>query len=81
MYKWKSYFVVQADYQHWANEALFSALAHLRPETLESDQDLPFKSIHHSADQMAGVAQVWLGRLQGVDLPPAPREIQHPVWR
>ncbi|MFA5083467.1 MAG: DinB family protein [Hydrogenophilaceae bacterium] len=81
MYTWKSYFVIQADYQYWANEALFAALARLKPEHLESDAGLLCKSIHHTADHMLAEAQLWLARLQGVDLPPAPHEMQHPIWR
>ncbi|MDD5365034.1 MAG: DinB family protein [Gallionellaceae bacterium] len=81
MYTWKSYFVIQADYQHWANEALFTALARLRPEALETDQGLDFRSIHLSADHMLGEVQLWLARLQGAVMPSAPRELQHPVWR
>jgi uncharacterized damage-inducible protein DinB len=81
MYTWKSYYVVQADYQHWANEALFSALAHLRPETLEADQGLYRKSVHQTVDHMLAQAQLWLARLQGADPQVGPRESGHPVWR
>jgi uncharacterized damage-inducible protein DinB len=81
MYTWKSYYVVQADYQHWANEVLFESLGHLKPETLEADEGLFFKSIHHTVDHMLVVSQLWLARLQGVDAHFNFREIQHPVWR
>ncbi len=40
MYTWKSYFIVQADYQHWANEVMFTALGHLDQEAIVSDQGL-----------------------------------------
>jgi uncharacterized damage-inducible protein DinB len=81
MYTWKSYFVVQADYQHWANEVLFAALGHLKPETLEADEGLFFKSIHHTVDHMLLVSQVWRARLQGTEVHANYRQIQHPVWR
>lgn len=81
MYTWKSYYVVQADYQHWANEVLFESLGRLKPEVLEADQGLFFKSIHHTVDHMLVVSQLWLARLQGADAQFNFREIQHPVWR
>lgn len=81
MYTWKSYYVVQADYQHWANEALFAALAHLRPETLEADEGLFSRSIHHTVEHMLALAQLWLARLQGADPHDVAREPHHPIWR
>jgi len=80
-YSWKSYFVVQADYQHWANEALFSALDHLQREVIGSDQGLCFNSIHHTVDHMLGAGQTWLARLQGENLALNPRVINNPDWR
>jgi uncharacterized damage-inducible protein DinB len=68
MYTWKSYFVVQADYQHWANEVLFSALDHLNDEAIGADQGLFFNSIHHTADHILMVSQSWLARLKGENL-------------
>lgn len=81
MYTWKSYYIIQADYQHWANEVLFTALEHLQPEFIASDQGLFFKSIHHTVDHMLLVSQSWLARLQGDNLTPNYREISHPDWR
>lgn len=81
MYTWKSYYVVQTDYQHWANEVLFESLGHLKPETLAADEGLFFKSIHHTVDHMLVVSQLWLARLQGADASFNFRDIQHPVWR
>lgn len=81
MYTWKSYFVVQADYQNWANNVLFESLGHLKPETLERDEGLFFKSIHHTVDHILVVSQVWLGRLQGSEPKVNFREIHYPVWR
>lgn len=81
MYTWKSYYIIQADYQHWANEVLYAALDHLQPEFIASDQGLFFKSIHHTVDHMLLVSQTWLARLQGDNLSPNYREISHPDWR
>lgn len=81
MYTWKSYYIIQADYQHWANEVLFTALEHLQPEFIASDQGLFFHSIHHTVDHILLVSQAWQARLQGDNLAPNYREIAHPDWR
>ncbi len=81
MYSWKSYFIVQADYQHWANEVLLTALEHLTSDAMEGDQGLFFRSIHHTVDHLLAVSQAWLARLQGEHLSINYREIRHPVWR
>ncbi|MDR3394556.1 MAG: DinB family protein [Parasulfuritortus sp.] len=81
MYSWKSYFVVQADYQSWANNVLFESLGHLKPDVLERDEGLFFKSIHHTVDHMLVVSQLWWDRLQGNSPPVNLREIRYPVWR
>ncbi len=81
MYTWKSYYVVQADYQHWANDVLFESLSHLRPEAIDRDEGLFFHSIHHTVDHMLLVSQVWRTRMQGGNLSQNYREIQQPVWR
>jgi thiamine biosynthesis lipoprotein len=81
MYTWKSYYIVQADYQHWANDVLFDALSRLRPEALARDEGLFFQSIHHTVDHMLLVSQVWLARLQGSHPAANYRAIQQPVWR
>jgi uncharacterized damage-inducible protein DinB len=81
MYSWKSYFVVQSDYQHWANEVLFSALAHLNDEAIGADHGLFFGSIHHTVDHMLLVNQSWLARLKGETLAVNYKVINHPDWR
>lgn len=81
MYTWKRYFVVQADYQHWANEVLFAALAHLKPDSLTDDQGLPNGNIHHAVDRMLTVGDIWLARLQGADIRDNFCGLRHPVWR
>ncbi len=81
MYAWKSHFVVQSDYQHWANEVLFTALDYLEPDIIGSDQGLFFNSIHHTADHMLLVSQCWLARLQGENLAVNYKIINNPDWR
>jgi uncharacterized damage-inducible protein DinB len=81
MYAWKSHFVVQSDYQHWANEVLFATLDHLQPEVIGSDQGLFFNSIHHTVDHMLVVSQSWLARLQGENLAVDYKIINNPDWR
>ncbi len=81
MYSWKKYFVVQSDYQHWANEVLFSSLDHLQPDVIGSAQGLFFNSVHHTADHMLVVSQLWLARLQGTNLSVNFKSINNPDWR
>lgn len=81
MYAWKSHFVVQSDYQHWANEVLFTSLDYLQPEVIGSDQGLFFNSIHHTVDHMVLVSQLWLSRLQGEHLAVNFKIINNPDWR
>ncbi|MCP5278986.1 MAG: DinB family protein [Thiobacillus sp.] len=81
MYSWKTHFVSQADYQHWANEVMFTALDHFQPEVIGSDQGLFFRSIHHTVDHMLVVSQAWLARLKGESFSPDYKVINHPDWR
>jgi uncharacterized damage-inducible protein DinB len=81
MYAWKSHFVVQIDYQHWANEVLFTSLDHLQPDVIGSDQGLFFNSIHHTVDHMLLVSQLWLARLQGDYFEVNFKVINTPDWR
>jgi uncharacterized damage-inducible protein DinB len=81
MYTWKSYYVIQADYQHWANDVLFSALDHLRPEVIGSDQGLFFHSIHHTVDHMLLVSRSWLARMKGESFAADYKAISIPDWR
>ncbi|MEW5788430.1 MAG: DinB family protein [Pseudomonadota bacterium] len=81
MYSWKSHYVVQADYQHWANEVLFTSLDYLQPDLIGSDQGLFFNSIHHTVDHILMVSQSWLARLQGDNLAVNYKIINNPDWR
>jgi uncharacterized damage-inducible protein DinB len=80
-YSWKSYFAVQADYQHWANEVLFSALDHLNADAIGADHGLFFGSIHHTVDHILVVSQSWLARIRGESLSVDYKVISHPDWR
>lgn len=81
MYTWKKHFVVQADYQHWANEVLFTSLDYLQSDVIDSEQGLFFNSIHHTVDHMLLVSQSWLSRLQGEQLLVNYKVINIPDWR
>lgn len=81
MYAWKSHFVVQADYQHWANEVIFASLDHFQLEVIGSEQGLFFNSIHHTVDHLLQVSQSWLARLQGESLSVNYKIIANPDWR
>lgn len=81
MYSWKAYFIVLADYQHWANEVLFGSLDHLQAEVIGSDQGLYFNSIHHSVDHILLVSQVWQARLRGESMEANYRVVNQPDFR
>ena len=81
MYTWKSYYVIQADYQHWANEVLFTALDHLQADALGSDQGLFFNSVHHTVDHLLQVHLAWVARLKGEVYAPNYKVINIADWR
>jgi uncharacterized damage-inducible protein DinB len=81
MFTWKNYFLIQADYQHWANEILFNSLDLLTQDAIDSNQGLFFQSIHHTADHILMVNRTWLARLRGEAFSVNYRQIQYPDWR
>lgn len=61
---WKNYFVYQADYQHWANEVLFTSLDHMDEASRQSPQGLFFESIHRTLGHMLVDSRNWTDRLK-----------------
>jgi len=61
----KQYFLYQADYQHWANDALFDALDHLDEDRRHAPQKLFYGSIHGSLDHLLFFFRKWIARLKG----------------
>ncbi len=61
----KGYFIQQADYQHWANEALFARLELLDDGVRKGDQGLPCGSIHRTVDHLLAMTRNWAGHLKG----------------
>ncbi|MBZ0143847.1 MAG: DinB family protein [Rhodocyclaceae bacterium] len=78
---WKQYFIYQADYQHWANEALFACLDRLDARALSEPQGLFFSTIHHTLDHILVVGELWRLRLQGESPIVDFKAIHHPDWR
>lgn len=62
---WKAHFLRQIDYQLWANQELFDALAHLEAEALSQPEGLFFSTIHHTTDHLLTVLEIWAARLRG----------------
>lgn len=79
-YTWKSYFVVQVDYQLWANDRMFAALGRLDAPLLMQDMGLFFHSIHHTVDHLLLVNQLWLARLRGESSRVDFSKITYPDW-
>lgn len=79
-YSWKSYFVIQADYQQWANDRLFGALGRVDPDLLMSPQGLFFDSIHRTVDHLLLVNQLWFARLRGEALVVDFTALTYPDW-
>ncbi|ARU30640.1 hypothetical protein CAP31_02400 [Sulfuriferula sp. AH1] len=79
-YAWKSYFVVQADYQQWANDRLFAALGRVDADLLTSAQGLYFDSIHHTVDHILLVNRLWFARLRGERFVADFAKITHTDW-
>jgi uncharacterized damage-inducible protein DinB len=66
----QTHFLRQTDYQLWANQVLFAALARLEPEVLHQPQGLHSRSIAHTTEHVLLVSRLWAGRLRG-----APEEV------
>jgi uncharacterized damage-inducible protein DinB len=77
---WRSHFLRQTDYQLWANQVLFDALARLQPEALHTDAGLYFGTIHRKVDHMLVVLRLWAARLRGEDVPADLRKVAEPQW-
>ncbi len=74
-YTWKSYFVVQADYQLWANDRLFAALGQMDTPLLRSVQSLPYGSIYGTVESMLSESRSWFADLREDSLPTAGSDI------
>jgi len=77
----KQYFLYQTDYQHWANDVLFSALDRLDDESRRSAQKLFFGSIHGSVDHLLFFFRKWNARLKGEQQAAGYNEVLHADWR
>jgi uncharacterized damage-inducible protein DinB len=77
----KQYFLYQADYQHWANDILFSALDRLDEESRRSGQKLFFGSIHGSVDHLLFFFRKWNARLKGDSHATEYPGVLHADWR
>lgn len=77
---WQTHFLRQTDYQLWANQVLFDALARLEAESLHQPQGLHSQSIIHTTEHLLLVLRLWAGRLRGdmeeVDL----KTFHHSDW-
>lgn len=60
----KKHFIYQADYQHWANDALFAALDVLDEDARQSSQGMVFESIHKTMHHILVATRNWMTRLK-----------------
>lgn len=81
MITWKKHFIYLADYQFWANDHLFASLDHLTDEARKSEQDLHFRSIHHTLDHILCANRLWQARLRRQDFKVDFSVIHQPDWR
>jgi uncharacterized damage-inducible protein DinB len=79
--EFKNYFLYQADYQHWANDILFSALDRLDDESRNNPETLYFGSIHDSVDHLTFFYRKWLARLKGEPFTENYSKASHIEWR
>jgi uncharacterized damage-inducible protein DinB len=81
MMDFKQHFIYQTDYQHWANDALFSALDRLDEGARTSQQKLFFGSLHNSVDHLLFFYGKWFSRLKGEHQGPSYSGTVHADWR
>lgn len=61
----KKHFVYQADYQHWANDALFATVDVLDEAARQGSQGMMFENIHKTLNHILVVTRNWMTRLKG----------------
>lgn len=77
----KKHFVYQADYQHWANDALFVAVDVLDEEARQGNQGLPLESVHKTVNHVLVVTRSWMSRLRQEKEEVGRAEIFVPAWK
>lgn len=77
----QSHFRRQIDYQLWANQALFEALARLEAEALAQPAGgLSFLTIADTADHLLAELRLWARRLRGEAVEVERSTIRHEDW-
>ncbi len=77
---WREHCLSQLEYQAWANQLLFNSLARLHADVLDTDQGLPFTSIHRTVETMLATLRLWASRLHE-DTPTARfTPVHEPDW-
>ncbi|MBZ0106230.1 MAG: hypothetical protein K8H84_11435 [Sulfuricella denitrificans] len=61
----KKHFVYQADYQHWANDVLFTAVDLLDEAARQGNHGMVFENIHKTLNHILVVTRSWMARLRG----------------
>lgn len=77
----KRHFLYQADYQHWANDALFNALDHLDEDRRRAPQKVLCGSIHGCMDHLLFFSRKWSARLKGEPFTASYAHGFAPEWR
>ena len=65
-YTFKTYFLMLAHYNQWANQKLFSTLIGLTEEQLNQDCKVYFKSLMQTANHVLVGDILWFERIKGV---------------
>ncbi|MEG1182062.1 MAG: DinB family protein, partial [Oscillospiraceae bacterium] len=64
-YRFKTYFLMLAHYNQWANQKLFSILTTLTEEQLNQDCGAYFKSLMQTANHLLVGDLLWFERIKG----------------
>lgn len=77
----KKHFVYQADYQHWANDALFATVDVLDETARQDNQGMVFENIHKTLNHILLVTRNWMLRLKGDSLGAGREELYVADWK
>ncbi|MDO8891578.1 MAG: DinB family protein [Sulfurimicrobium sp.] len=77
----KKHFVYQADYQHWANDALFAAVDALDEAARQGNQGMMFENIHKTLNHILVATRNWMTRLKGDSQDTGREELYVADWK